>query len=76
MHWPNASKCILAEGPLCGPDLMRARRILHILDGAEGPGSPNHKNPCFQVILYGVEETTAALAIRDAVEAFVIRARS
>jgi len=29
-----------------------------------------------EVILYGVEETTAALAIRDAVETFVIRARS
>ena len=33
-------------------------------------------NPCFQVILYGVDETTAALAIRDAVETFVIQARS
>jgi len=29
-----------------------------------------------EVILYGVEETVAALAIRDAVETFVIRARS
>ena len=28
------------------------------------------------MILYGVEETAAALAIRDAVETFVIRARS
>ena len=33
-------------------------------------------NPGFQVILYGVDDTTAALAIRDAVETFVIRARS
>ena len=45
-------------------------------DKGEDLRSPSLTNPLFQIILYGVEETTAALAIRDAVEAFVIRARS
>jgi len=59
------------------PALARPRTaMLQGLDKAVPGVRWERRERQMEVILYGVEETTAALAIRDAVEAFVIRARS